>query len=428
MPAQSVTRYVIYLKFTYLLVASTLLVLAHRWPAFAAVAAVQAVLFALRPIPLRRLKKAATRLTLLVATVFVSQLWFSGGGNGAGGGASAATWTVPGLGWSLPGAAAQWNEAAMLSARVLLIVWISVWVQLSSAPQAFVAALRGLRLPETAAMTIDATLALVTGGDSRSRHPGGNGGGGHGSGGGGSHGGGGGGHGGGGGRGRDAAADHAARTLTWRDLRARKAGVVVDLLDGALHRTAAYLHRTYPHLDEASIARVTLIAGGCVSIMSLRLLQILPGLPMAPGHKNLVVVPVMLFVAKRHGGLGGTMLGLSLGLVSFMLGYGKFGIFESLHFIVPGILADLLAPWLSSHRGPWQFAQLVVFGGILGAGRFAANAALIVLAGTPVAALVAYSPMLASQIGFGAAGALVGALLHSTSFALATPAAAAKPT
>ena len=147
--------------------------------------------------------------------------------------------------------------------------------------------------------------------------------------------------------------------------------------------------------------------------MGLKALQVLPGLPVAPGHKNLLIVPFFLLAsALTHGRFGGLWTGLTTGLVSVMLGYGKYGILEVAHFAVPGLMADLLLP-LTHRRGPrWlRLGEFAVVGALMGAGRFAANFLVIVLAGAPWTAFVIYLPMLGSQVAFGAISALVAVVV-----------------
>lgn len=376
-------RSAIYWKLAYLIGASTALIVSHSPIVFAIFAVTQTALFAAYPVPAKKLRKTLGRLAILVTTVFVSNLFGQSDGP---------YWTLP-LPWSDAGtdiSKAGLQLSLELSLRVILVVLASVWVQQSSRKRDFVAALAAFRLPESVALTIDATLELATVG---------------------------GGGGGGGGKGKhrrrkNSDTNLAESTLTWANVKNRKLNVLTDILTQTREKTAAYLHATYPHLDDERLRQIVLIAGGSVAIMSLRLLQVLPGLPIAPGHKNLVIVPVMLVVSKRYGRFGGgTALGVSVGLCSFMLGFGKFGLFEALHFIAPGVLADVLTPLLRDRAGWLQTTQLAFFGALMGAARFAANAVLIVLAGTPIAALVVYAPMLASQIAFGAAGSVVGAVL-----------------
>jgi hypothetical protein len=138
------------------------------------------------------------------------------------------------------------------------------------------------------------------------------------------------------------------------------------------------------------------------------LLQILPGLPFAPGHKNIVVIPLLLMASlATRSRFGGLSAGAAVGIVSFLLGYGKFGAFEILQFALPGLLADLLAPVLVGGSGLGLLVRLAILGALLGLARFAANFMVLMLAGSPELAWLAFTPMLISQVMFGGLSGLV---------------------
>jgi len=143
--------------------------------------------------------------------------------------------------------------------------------------------------------------------------------------------------------------------------------------------------------------------------MGTKLIQVLPGLPIAPGHKNVLIVPLLLLAAgltqMRFGGL---WTGLTVGVVSVLSGYGQYGVLEISHFAVPGLMADVLLPLVRPHgRKWWRLAQFALIGAAMGAGRFAANFLVILLAGAPEIAFVLYLPMFVSQVSFGAISAFV---------------------
>ena len=145
-----------------------------------------------------------------------------------------------------------------------------------------------------------------------------------------------------------------------------------------------------------------------VAVMSLKLLQLLPGLPFAPGHKNLIVIPLLVMASMTtHGRFGGMAAGFSVGIVSFLMGYGKFGIFEILHFALPGLMADLLVPLLVGGSGFLLLTRLAVLGALIGLTRFAANFMILILVGSPALAWAVFVPMLASQLLFGSLSCIV---------------------
>jgi hypothetical protein len=144
--------------------------------------------------------------------------------------------------------------------------------------------------------------------------------------------------------------------------------------------------------------------------MSLKLLQLLPGLPIAPGHKNLVIVPLIVIATlMTNSRRGGFSAGLAIGIASFMLGYGKFGVLEIAHFALPGLASDILAPLILAGNQRLILVRFALLGAAIGLTRFAANFLIIILAGAPALAWAVFTPMLISQTTFGALSALIGA-------------------
>ena len=281
------------------------------------------------------------------------------------------------------------EHAALMLSRVFLLVFTSLWARLSEPAGAFVAALGKLGLPESTAIVIDAGLTLAGG----SQNAGGRG---HGR-----------GDGSGGGQGGQQKST-GRRRISFADIRQARFTFMDELLSTALQKSRAYLHEHYPQMSETVRRDAAIILAVVVAVMSLKLLQILPGLPFAPGHKNVIVIPLLLMASlATRSRFGGFSAGLAVGIVSFLLGYGKFGAFEILQFALPGLLADLLAPVLVGGSGLMLLIRLAILGALLGLTRFAANFMVLMLAGSPELAWLAFTPMLISQTLFGALSGLV---------------------
>ncbi len=180
----------------------------------------------------------------------------------------------------------------------------------------------------------------------------------------------------------------------------------------AFDRVRQHLRITNPELLDEQAKDLAVVSGIARAIMGLKLIQLLPGLPVAQGNKNLLIVPLFLLTAQlTTSRLGGFWTGCTVGIINFMLGYGKYGILELFQFIIPGILADLLLPFVRGSSRSLLLVQYGLVGGILGLARFAANIAVIILAGAPSAAFLFYIPMMVSQVVFGIVSALVSLLL-----------------
>lgn len=297
--------------------------------------------------------------------------------------------------------------AALMCLRVWTLVMASAWVQQTASAEGFVGALRDLRVPEFLAITIVVTLSLVAG-----------------QGGGGAKGGG---RGKGGGKNRAGPeageqADEEAGEQADEQGGGRLAGIgrilarigkgdwsfLSDSVTSGLERAQRGIAAQHPGMAEQRTAELALIAGVALAILSLKMMRVMPGLPLAPGHKNLVMIPLFLLAAHWSTlRLGGLWTGITVGVVSFLLGFGKYGILEVAQFAVPGLMADLLSPLLKARSRGGRLAQFVLVGLLLGLGRFAANILVIVLAGAPQAAFVIFLPMLFSQMAFGGLSGLV---------------------
>jgi len=71
-------------------------------------------------------------------------------------------------------------------------------------------------------------------------------------------------------------------------------------------------------------------------------------------------------------------------------------------------MADVLLPLVRPHSQRWwHLTQFALIGAAMGAGRFAANFLMILIAGAPEMAFVLYLPMFVSQVSFGAISAFV---------------------
>ncbi|MFT5739908.1 MAG: hypothetical protein ACI9LO_001527 [Planctomycetota bacterium] len=282
------------------------------------------------------------------------------------------------------------THAGLMLSRVLLLVVSGLWVRLSEPSNSFVSALASLGIPKTVAIVIDAGLTLTAGDNKKSGSGQGQGGGG------------------GGGR-RDKKQGGLKRTqIFFADIRHGRFAFMDTLIEASFGKASAYMAENYPQMDKAIRRDAAIVLMVVVAIMSLKLLQLLPGLPFAPGHKNIIVIPLLLMAAMlTRGRFGGFVTGFSVGIVSFLMGYGKFGVFEVLHLALPGLLADILVPILVGQSGFWLLLRLALLGGLMGLTRFATNFMILLLAGSPELAWLVFVPGLISQVVFGALSSLI---------------------
>jgi hypothetical protein len=351
----------------------------------------------------RALLRIGKRLAFFSVVVALTFAFFSVGGRGED------RW-VEWLGLDVN--VAGLGLAGLMILRVWTLVLASTWVQRSGEPGDLAKALVTARVPRGLALSVDGTLALLSA-DGNARGPGS--GGGRGGGGGG---GGGGGRGGGGGGGRRAA--EADTTVSFERIRRGDLGFLRAKVEAAIARAERRLADEQPDLDAGRRRDLAIVTGVALVALGLKFLQVLPGLPVAPGHKNVILVPLYLLAASEtRTRFGGLWVGMTVGLLSFLLGYGKWGIFELGHFLLPGLLADLLVP-LVHGRGWYRLLQLMLLGALLGVGRFTGNMLAILLAGARLEVFVVYTPMLISQVVFGALSGFVSLVLLRRAAAPAT--------
>ncbi|MBL9024341.1 MAG: hypothetical protein JNL21_19255 [Myxococcales bacterium] len=302
-------------------------------------------------------------------------------------------------------------------AMVLRIVAIVLGSQVARAgdERAIAAGLGKLGAPPLVAIPIDAVLALLGGG--------GGGGGGRGGGGGGGGGGGRGRH-----RGSNASPDGSERegfVAAVKRLARGDVGVLVGGLERGIQRAERYAEeRSAP--EHQHLARdVGAVAGVALAMLGIKMVKVLPAIPFAPGHKLVLLTP--LYVAASvltRSRWGATATGVVMGTVAFLSGDGKYGVFEILKHVVPGLLCDLTVPTLVSHgRRPGKVTWMS-HGAIVAVGRYASIFIVTLIAQPPAVAFAFLVPGVAVHLVFGVlAGLLVRPVLSAleTSFQKGLP-------
>ena len=382
------------MRLIYLLVVMALLFSTVRLDIIGGLLALQAVLWGVAGLGGRRLYRALRRLIPFFVVIALSYGFLPVAGGGSD---HWLDWPV--AGWTIHLNLTGLALAGLMCLRVLVLVMASAWVRESGGPGDFIIALRAFRVPEFLALSIDGSLHLVTGSSRDGGRRSGAGG------------------------GRKRTKQRGGLALGLQQLRRGRLAVVRELFDHALRRGELFVTDRHPGLDARTARDVAVIIGVAGAIMSLKLVQLFPGLPVAPGHKNVLIVPFLLMAAAlTRARFGGLWAGLTTGVVSVLMGYGKYGVLEIAPFAVPGLLADLLLPFaaVSGRRG-LALLRLAVIGALIGAGRFAANFLVILLAGAPGVAFILYLPMLVSQVAFGALSAFVSLALLTLAEASPAP-------
>lgn len=275
--------------------------------------------------------------------------------------ASNPRWTtiVPGITVSLSGLAV----AGLMLLRLLAVLIASEVIRQGD-PGAVASGLRGFGVPASFADALGLTLGQLAASDAGK---GGGRGGGMGA-------------GGGGGRGRRAGGRSfvdAVRPLVRGD--------VGPLLGEVRMRLEAARRATAEQLGDSPYARdLAVVVGMASAMLALKILKLLPGIPFAPGHKTVLLIPLYILAgALTRMRWGATLTGTTMGTVAFLMGDGRYGVFEILKHVAPGVVVDLLLPLV--HRPGRRASTLVwcLFGLVVAAGRFATVLAMTVLVAAP---------------------------------------------
>jgi hypothetical protein len=148
---------------------------------------------------------------------------------------------------------------------------------------------------------------------------------------------------------------------------------------------------------------VSVIAGVALTMLGIKALKVLPSVPFAPGHKLVVLTPLYIVASLlTRSRFGATWTGLVMGTVAFLLGDGRYGIFEILKHVTPGLVCDLTVPLLV--RGGRTPGPIVwsLEGALIGAGRFATIFTITLAVQPPSVAWAILLPGAAVHTTFGA--------------------------
>ncbi len=291
-------------------------------------------------------------------------------------------WHVP---INLGGAAV----GALMVLRVLAVVMASQVARAGDA-RAVAHGLGKLGMPRIAAGSIDAVLALLGGGG--------------GGGGGGRHRGGGGGGG---------ALDGETSEGFWASVKRLGRGDVQPIVQ-RLHRQIA---RAEAHVEGEGLAAergkqvardVAVISGIALTMLGIKALKVLPGIPFAPGYKVVILTPLYIVASLlTRTRFGATLTGVAMGTVAFLMGDGKYGVFEVAKHVAPGLIADAIVPLVTRDgRMPGGFAWSFI-GAVIAVGRFATILVVTAAVAAPRVAYAILIPGLVVHVSFGAASGWV---------------------
>lgn len=279
-------------------------------------------------------------------------------------------------------------EAGITMVLRLLTVVMASQIARAGDPRAVAQGLRKLGLPKMASVSIDTVLALFgTTGKGRGRGRGKGGGKGA------------------GGAGAVEEAQEEPQERFWDAMKRVLRGDLGPLLGRLERQIAAAEKHALLELGEKGrlLARdVGIVAGVSLTMLGIKVMKLLPSVPFAPGHKGVLLLPLYVAASRlTKTRLGGTATGLTMGTVAFLMGDGRYGVFEIVKHVAPGVFCDVFLPLiLAGGRRPgalfWSF-----FGLILAVARFGTIFAITLLVQAPAVAYAVLVPGLTIHSIFG---------------------------
>ncbi|MBE7453683.1 MAG: hypothetical protein HS111_33915 [Kofleriaceae bacterium] len=122
-------------------------------------------------------------------------------------------------------------------------------------------------------------------------------------------------------------------------------GGLTDAFDRHLYRVERHLADADPDLPPGGARDAAAIAAVSLTMLGIKALKVLPGIPFLPGYKGVLLIPLYLVAARlTRTRMGATLTGLTMGTVAFLLGDGRYGVFEIAKHVAPGLVVDLLYP------------------------------------------------------------------------------------
>jgi len=189
-----------------------------------------------------------------------------------------------------------------------------------------------------------------------------------------------------------------------------------DLLKGDLNSLGSYfndklsgikdeIRKKNLNLPEDIESEVVILTALGVITLSLRMVKVLPGVPFAPGHKGMIIIPLYIISSETiKTGWGGTKLGTLTGILSFFTGQDRFGIFEIIKHILPGIFVDSIYK-SNLFKRTFEITSPVliysVLGILLASFRFATIILIAIITSAPKPFFIVLLPALLVQITFG---------------------------
>ena len=253
-------------------------------------------------------------------------------------GAPALVWLIPVVDWRIPLNLPGLEQAGRMCLQIITMLFASSVVRLTGKGRDFIEGLESFRLPSLFIYSLDHTLELLGGARPRgSGRGGGKGvGGGKGAGDGKDE-----------GRGGARASQGGFVAILMRLLRGDVGGFVQEIR-GDVARAGEQLAGKQGSKIGARMAHdVATVSGIALTMATLKIFKLLPGIPFASGHKAILLFPLYILASRlTYSRWGATAAGSVMGVIGFLQGDGRFGILEILKNVAPGVVIDLAEAWV----------------------------------------------------------------------------------
>jgi hypothetical protein len=247
-------------------------------------------------------------------------------------GGTALVWHIPVVGWGIPANLDGLERAGLMCLQIATMLLASSVVRLTGTGRDLVEGLESFHLPALFVYSLDHTLGLLGG----TRRGGGGRGGRAGTGGGGGN-----------------RAPQAGFLTIVKGLLRGDVGAFVQSIRGDVDRAGEQIAgETGRNLSGQMAHDVAIVSGIALTMVTLKIVRILPGIPFASGHKVLLLFPLYILASRlTYSRWGATAAGAVMGVTGFLQGDGRFGILEMLRHLAPGVIIDLAQPWVSRLPG-----------------------------------------------------------------------------
>jgi len=271
-------------------------------------------------------------------------------------------------------------DGTVMSLRIMSIVLASLLARSGGAPGDFMRGLKTFHFPEFMALTVDTSLSLI---DFTEKKPG---------------------QGKKGGAGRE--------RIPFRQFLTRENNPLVGMVKQSLKSSQDYAERAGYQGDLKKLKDAGIISGLAALTMSIKFLKIMPKIPVLPGHKGLVIIPLYILGAElTNSPFGATYLGITTGIIAFLFGEGRFGIFEIFKYVTAGMAADALLPFLKKISRNPNVIHYTILGIVVAVARFSTIVIVALIIGAPAGFFALLAPIGVVHVIFGGMSGPVSFLL-----------------